>query len=528
MSFANDFSDFLSQKKVFKTPQFIEKTFQQTKIKSETREVLVLATSDLHGEVDSLMRQPDAKKPRGLLYLSPLLQELRQQFTNTILLDAGDTLQGSPSAFLFGFHHVKDSFIIQLMNQLKYDAVVLGNHDLEIKPVQTAKAIDQSHFVWLAANLQKQGKLVLPAYHILTKQDVRIGVVGMTNPAVKMWVNPEHLEGLEFEESITSARYWLKVLRHQEKVDVAIALVHIGLGEFYDRKNAVNRGVFPPNMANHIATLGYDLVIIGHEHRTFPYRLRDQNLTFPNAILQPGKKAEGVSSALIELQSQKGRWKVTSIKRQFHRVSKVKDQKLEKMFDQELQQVKSYLMEKTFFQVKQIPQLEIFQKCGAMLAHHALKKFGQSNAFSAFSPFSKYALAKLKANRIGTTILRRDLFVWIPYDNFAILSQLYGQQITKLFFPFMRWKEGKRIQQSSVIMPSGFDLKALKPSKLYQIWISNFHFNGGGGLRSLALIHDSQKKLQTSASLRDTIFQFLLTSKQLPSSCANFLNYVKN
>ena len=522
--FADNFSDFLKQKSIKNQDS---KLIDHSQIHDHQKEeIIILATSDLHGEIDNTMYDPHTKKKRGLLYLFEILNNLRKQFPNSILLDAGDTLQGSPSAFLFGFdlRNWKQSLTVGMMNQLKYDAVVLGNHDLEIKPLQTAKAINQSRFVWLASNLKSKNKQVLPPYHIVIKNNIRIGIVGLTNPAMQLWNNAEHLEGLEFEETVKSARHWLQVLRNQEKVDVAIALLHSGLGEFYDRKNALIRGVFPPNSANHVAMLGYDLVIAGHEHRTFPYRLRDKSLNFPTPVLQPGKRAEGVASALIEFQFQKGRWNVLSIKRQFHRASKTQDPQMVQLFHQDLQRVKNYVNEKTMFQLNTIPTLEDFQKCGAMLAHHALKTFEGLDAFSAFSPVSKTAFKKLK---VGRTLLRSDLLTWFPYDNFPVLMKLYGQQIQKLFGAFKRWKQGKRVQKSAVILPIGFDLEksSLIPSQLYPIWISNFHFNGGGGLRSSALIHDSQKKLQTSNTLRDTIFLFLKTSKQQPCS---FLSHVQS
>ncbi len=524
---ADSFADFLNQKSI-KNQKFSKnlssKRFQIAENQRQT--LLILATADLHGEIDNTIYDVHAKKKRGLLYLSETLQNLRKQFSNSILLDAGDTLQGSPSAFLFGFglRNWKQSLTVKLMNQLKYDAVVLGNHDLEIKPSQTAKAINQSHFVWLASNLTSKGKQVLPPYHIVIKNKIRIGIVGLTNPAIKLWHNADHLEGLRFEETVKSAKDWLQVLKYQEKVDFTIALLHSGLGEFYDRKHALIRGLFPPNLANHVAMLGYDLVISGHEHRTFPYRLRDKSLNFPTPVLQPGKRAEGVSSALIEFQFQKGKWHVLSIKRQFHRASKVRDSKLVQTFHQDLQRVKSYVNENTLFQLSYIPTLEDFQKCGAMLTRHALKKFQKSDTFSAFAPFSKRAWKKLK---VGKVILRRDLFTWLPYDNFPVLMNLYGQQIQKLSEPFKRWKQGRRVQKSAVILPTDFHQEhpVLTPSQLYPIWISNFHFNGGGGLRSLALIHDSQKKLQTSETLRDTIFLFLKTPQTTPCP---FLSHAQN
>jgi 2',3'-cyclic-nucleotide 2'-phosphodiesterase (5'-nucleotidase family) len=108
--------------------------------------LLMAATSDLHGTLTSTRL---LLRPRGLLHL---VQKVRQLWANNpelILLDAGDKIQEDPSSFYFS-HIVQEKLrplpIIEVMNQLKYDAIVLGNHDFE-PPVNVLKQnIAQSNF----------------------------------------------------------------------------------------------------------------------------------------------------------------------------------------------------------------------------------------------------------------------------------------------------------------------------------------------------------------------------------------------
>ena len=115
--------------------------------------LLIAATSDLHGTLTSTRLLPRTR-PRGLLHLVQKVRQLRANNPEMILLDAGDTIQGDPSSFYFSHifqEKLKPLPIIEVMNQLKYDAIALGNHDFE-PPVSVLKQnITQSNFSWLAA-----------------------------------------------------------------------------------------------------------------------------------------------------------------------------------------------------------------------------------------------------------------------------------------------------------------------------------------------------------------------------------------
>ena len=122
-------------------------------------EVALAFTSDLHGNL-----QDTQGRPSGLLHLAQPLRKLRGLEPNLLLIDVGDTLQGSPENHYFSRIRPRSAPlpVIQVMNALRYDAVVLGNHDFDPPPKVLLKSLQHSRFPWLAANLTFNDQTVLP------------------------------------------------------------------------------------------------------------------------------------------------------------------------------------------------------------------------------------------------------------------------------------------------------------------------------------------------------------------------------
>ena len=115
------------------------------------------------------------------------------------------------------------------MNFLKYDAMTLGNHDLEMPQEKLIWRMKESSFPWLGANVLQEPEhsnhsLRFDPYKVLERNGVRIGILGMTTPGIPVWLDSPKLKGFSFQDILSSSRKWVSVLKNQEKVDLLIGL----------------------------------------------------------------------------------------------------------------------------------------------------------------------------------------------------------------------------------------------------------------------------------------------------------------
>ena len=241
----------------------------------ERVQITILSTTDLHGNIDPIDYYTNKPDNRGLAKIATLIKRIRKEQPNVLLLDSGDTIQGTP---LESFHNRKNNRppdpMMLVMNSLSYDAMTVGNHEYNFGLTVLEKARKEAQFPWLSSN----------TYDIATKQPhykpyivkevagVRIGILGLTTPGIPNWDNPPNYAGLEFHEPVSEARKWVSILREQEKADVVVIAMHMGLGEDL-RTGEVNPGQVPhENEAISIAkeVPGVDVILMGHTHRDVP------------------------------------------------------------------------------------------------------------------------------------------------------------------------------------------------------------------------------------------------------------------
>ena len=522
----------------------------KTKVLSGAKtSLLIVATSDLHGTLTSTRLLP-RRRSKGLLHLANPLNNLRENYPELILLDAGDTIQGDPSSFYFS--HVAQEIsktlpVIELMNQLKYDALTLGNHDFEPPTKILKQNIAQSQFTWLAANVRfRNDKLPLfPPYKIIERNGVRVGILGLTTPGIPLWIDPEQRQGLNFEEMLETAKIWVKVLREQEKVDFLIGLFHSGDNTRYDQDVASARELPHPNAAGMIADYlpEFDLIISGHAHRTYPKNRTDQLKGHQTPLVSPGTAAEGMSTILINFEEKSGNWEISKTLYDFIKAEKLPEAKLLRKMESRLDEVENYLAAPTSVLLKRFPQKTELQNCGIGLSYFAAKKI-EAETFSLLPWW--WFWEKLRKSDLGQPLRREHFFRWLPYDNRLVLAQLSGRQIELMLESYRRKKLGWYARSSTILAPGGFIAEidnssnesrlfltnysgqVIAPEKTYPVWLTNFHWNGGGGLAAKALLHETQFIKKESIHLRELIFQYLRQSTvKLPPNCMSFMGVNK-
>lgn len=242
---------------------------------TERAQVTVLSTTDQHGHIfpiDAYTQQPAND---GFAKVATLIKAARAKSPDLLLIDCGDTIQGTPLEY---YHNRKNNGPVDpmmlVMNRLDYDCMTVGNHEYNFGLAVLNKARQEAHFPWLSANTYRVGtdETAYQPYLIKEVHGVRIGILGLTTPGIPNWENPENYAGLEFRETVAEARKWVPILREKEHVDAVIVAMHMGVE--YDLANG--RGgigdVAHENAALAIARQvpGIDLILMGHTHRTVP------------------------------------------------------------------------------------------------------------------------------------------------------------------------------------------------------------------------------------------------------------------
>ena len=234
--------------------------------RTKTVTLRLIETSDVHGAFfpyNFIERSP----MRGTLArASTYINKQRRLYgKNLILMDNGDILQGQPTCYYSNYVNPKmPNVAAEVINYLKYDAQVFGNHDVETGHAVYDKWIHELQCPTLGANIidTKSGKPYVEPYLMLERDGVRIAILGMLTPAIPNWLHQQLWSGMRFEEMVACARKWVKVLREKEQADIIVGLFHSGwdggiVTDEYD-EDATKK------VAEQVP--GFDVIFFGHDH----------------------------------------------------------------------------------------------------------------------------------------------------------------------------------------------------------------------------------------------------------------------
>lgn len=239
-----------------------------TTLSAKPREIRfkILETTDVHGNYfpyDYLNQKPgEGSLIRAYSFVKAQRQLMKPQ--HVLLLDAGDILQGQPSAYYYNFMDtVSQHACASVLNYMQYDAATVGNHDIEAGHAVYDRWTKECRMPMLGANTIRTstGQPYWHPYTIIKKDGVRFAVLGLLTTGIPNWL-PENLwSGMRFDDMVEVARKYMPEMRRQ--ADVVIGLFHSGVG----RENAT--GTKNENASLQVAQQvpGFDLILCGHDHR---------------------------------------------------------------------------------------------------------------------------------------------------------------------------------------------------------------------------------------------------------------------
>ncbi|GEM_PF-167110 len=273
---------------------------------TERAAVTILATSDLHGYLAPFDYYANRPANRGLAKVATIVRGVRKDQPDAMLIDCGDTIQGSPMEDLHS--HAVQKFLakradgpqpgpepapdpmIAAMNALDYDAMVVGNHEFNFGLDTMLRAKRESEFPWLGANvtaaanadealaIQKRDfksahdsleeRVMIPLI-VNEVNGVTVAVIGLTTPVIPSFELPENVSAYRFENALASAKEWVKYARERRQADIVIIAAHMGLERGLDDPTPFPSQLPGENQIYEIAQKvpGIDAIVFGHTHQ---------------------------------------------------------------------------------------------------------------------------------------------------------------------------------------------------------------------------------------------------------------------
>ena len=269
---------------------------------TERAHVTVLSTTDLHGHVHPIDYYTDKPAELGLAKIATLIQRARALDPELILLDSGDTIQGTP----FAYHSAvidppRRNPMMVAMNALNFDALAVGNHEFNFGLEVFNQARRSARFPWISGNIYLEGTEdpAYAPYLVKEVRGVRVGILGLTTPGVPAWETPANYAGLAFGDPVAAAHRWVEELRRRARVDLVVIAMHMGLEEDILTGTRSPGQIENENAAVRIAreVPGIDLILMGHTHREVP------SLTINGVLLtQAGRWGDNLSRSTLLLE----------------------------------------------------------------------------------------------------------------------------------------------------------------------------------------------------------------------------------
>ncbi len=261
--------------------------FAQQKMK-----LVILHTNDTHSQVEptdkSSLKSSDMG---GYARRMGVINQIRKNEKNVILVDAGDFSQGTPY-----FNFFNGRVEIEAMNRMHYDAGTLGNHEFDNGIDTLALILKNKHFHEISSNYKLENtplKNTIKPYIILIKNSLRIGIMALNvNP--KSLIFEKNYKAMEYEDPLLKANEISTLLKKKENCDVIICLSHLGA-------DSTKLDVNDYEIAH--KTRYIDVIIGGHSHSMITDVNVKNALGKPIVIAQMGKS--GLYLGRIDLELEK-------------------------------------------------------------------------------------------------------------------------------------------------------------------------------------------------------------------------------
>lgn len=377
----------------------------------------IMESTDTHGRFDEFAND------------AHILKQMKAELGDKlILLDNGDNLQGTPFQYCSNQNADFPNLVSEVLNYFPYDAVCVGNHDIEAGKKVFDKLYSEVKMPVLCANVidETTGEPYFTPYTILERDGFKIAVLGLLTPYVITWVPDRLRPGLRFDQLEAAAEKWVKLIQEKEHPDLMIGLFHSGwepMAQNLPENHPLGRENATKWVAENIA--GFDLIFYGHDHRA-----RAEKVMNPKGesvyVLNSGHRGQGLAKTEVTLK--KGQKPIINIEL-MSTDGEEKDTDFLAMLQPYLDRAEAYQREEVAEQPVTITSDEAFS--GPCLWVDEIHRC-QLETVEAEGIHAEISMAAplgggktLEAGRLTV----QDFFTWYPFENSLAVMSLTGKEV---------------------------------------------------------------------------------------------------
>ena len=484
------------------------------------------ATNDIHG---SLFSEPYIEGENDIPSLSNVsyyINKKRADGENVVLMDIGDALQGDNATYYFNFVDTLSAekhIFSRITEYIGYDALIVGNHDVETGHKVYDKINEEIDIPYLAANAinTESGKPYFKPFTILSKNGVKIAIIGMTNPNIPNWLSTQLWEGMIFKNMYPLADSIVRDVRKKERPDLVVLAIHGGVGtkKQYDSENP----------AQYIASKiqGVDIIFAAHDHRKFiekVYNGKDSIL-----VIEGGSKCRYLSKVEVSFKKKGRRIYDKQISGSIVNLTKIPSDTLyNQTFKSDFEKVKAFSNAPIGYLSKDIDFNDAFYGMSDYLNLIHLVQLSATDADISISA----PLCTVGRIKKGILVYSNMLELY-KYENQLYVINMSGKEIIKyLEASYKLWVEkkgpsfnydsaagiiysvsksagdGSRVTIKSMADGSGFD-----ENKIYKVAMTSYRASGAGGLLGAAGIQKEEmdsRIITKYKDIRSLIYDFTI------------------
>jgi len=478
-----------------------------TRSSEETSRITILHTNDIHGRIEAFIDDKKSTKTEvgGLSCLGAVIKkEKKKDPENTLLLDAGDVSTGGAVSDYF-----KSLPIIDAMNNLGYDAMTVGNHELDVGLKGLRDIVTRADFPVLSANLKEMQEelLGIKPYKIQDVNGVKVGILGLTTPDAPgtSMMSEDEKKCIKFLSAAATAKRMIPKMR-KEGAELIIVLSHLGIDDDCDLAEKVN---------------GIDVIVGGHSHTAMKEHININD----TIITQAGTAGENLGKIQIDVVRSRGKARIMDVKtklipittkkvkpdRGVRRVLNKYSRQLDSLMNRAIGKTRTSLRQRDFHVYKEESSLGNF-------ATDAVREQSETE-ICVLSP------SALRSNIQSGEITVGDIYELYPFNDKLNVVEIKGKDLKKVleetlgstFHSFTisgakvkmdtKLPEGKRVIE--IQMPDG---KPIDPNRIFRIGVQSSLLKkdvcktlnkakdlGGKGLIRELLIENIEKQQVISA-----------------------------
>ena len=518
--------------------------------KDGTYSLRLLTTNDIHGTFfDSTYVGGNVKK--SLYCVKYMVDSVRADAgeENVILLDAGDILQGDNAAYYFNYVDTVTPHVYPRMAKyMEYDAVVLGNHDIETGHAvydRVARDMKSNKIPFLAGNAIRNdnGKPYFPLYTVIKRHGLKIAILGYDNANIAGWLSERLWSGMKFENLIPLVQKDVDKVIAKEKPHVVIVATHTATGSG-DGSQLESQGL---DLMKNLR--GVDFLVCSHDHR--PTVVTSDTL----CLINSGSHCRYVGEGKLDVTVRKGKVEKKSVSAHLILTDRYKiDTLMAAKFHDDYVAVKEFTTREVGELKVNLATRDAYKgQCDYLNLIHTLSITCSPAQLSFAAPLT------YNGNVKAGTLIYNDLFTIYPFENQLYVIRMTGKEIKDyLEASYDNWintvsspsdhvlkivdRDDPRTGQKSwsfvgrsynfdsaagmyytvdvtkprgerVVVDSLVGGAPLEPDKTYNVAVTSYRASGGGGLMQAAGVDTGkieERIVETYPEIRDILYNYLM------------------